>query len=383
MEVSFALKTAIELAQNGNKSSFEFVYQETFSFVWYRASVIMNYNQEATADIVQEAYIVCYQRLSSLENIDAFYSWMSSIIYYLCMQYFRKQKREIFLEDYDSTWAESDIFSDSQINPELSAEDNATKEIVKELIKTLPEIQRLTLIAYYFDGLKIEQIAHTMDCPASTVKSRLNYARNTLKSAIETIEKTHGYRIHVISFPIMYYAFKELYLQVSVPKECTSNLFREILIRINQPSQAPDSDIDIDDLDNFNKMLSSSKYTASISAALNSAHNATASLGISAALTAVLFDASDVEILNPFNMLKADFSTLISSLKTKFALASVATAIGNNEIMLIQEVHSPFISDYAIESLLTSNLCSMYSDLLHPTTNALNFTTESPSPYSN
>ena len=72
MEVSFALKTAIELAQNGNKSSFEFIYLESFSFAWHRANLITKYNEDASSDIVQDAYVICYQKIHTLENIDSF-----------------------------------------------------------------------------------------------------------------------------------------------------------------------------------------------------------------------------------------------------------------------------------------------------------------------
>lgn len=371
MEISFALRTAIELAQNGNKSSFEFIYKETFSYVWYRANIIMNYNQEITADIVQEAYIICYQRLSTLENIDSFYSWMSSIVYHLGMQYFRKNKHEILLDDYDNSWAESDSIADSHINPELSAEAKVTKEIIKELIETLPETQRMTLLAYYFDGLKIAQIATTMECPESTVKSRLNYAKNSLKTAIETMEKTHGYRIHVISFPVMYFAFKEMYEQMLISENCKTGIYQGILLKLNPSSISQNSEIENNSLDNIDKLISSRNYTTSISSALDISRYSTAALGISAVLTATLSDTPDVGIPDTFDVLKTDFTTLITSLKTKFALASAATAIGNNELILFQNVNLPQTPDYAIETILTSSLCDNYNDIIQPTTMVL------------
>lgn len=353
MEVSFALKTAIELAQNGNISSFEFIYKETFSYAWSRASIIMNHNPDATGDIVQDAYIICYQRLSTLENIEAFYSWLSSIIYHLGMQYYRKQKRELLVNDCDSDWDE--LYSSIDINnsPELSIQEQATKEIVKELIETLPEVQKITLLAHYFDEMKIEQIANIMQCPESTVKSRLNYARISLRNAIEKLEVKHGYRIHVFSFPVLYYALKELLQEIE--KECTfeTSLFQNISERIVSNYSTTKDKMPSDENAFENSIF---QHLAAISVALDSAQYITASLGISAVLTASLTGVLDIEPLDTFNILKIDFTSLITSLKTKFALASAATAIGNNELVLMQELNLPTVQNQTIEAMISGYL---------------------------
>ena len=369
MEVSFALKTAIELAQNGNKSSFEFIYKETFSFAWHRANVIVNYNQEAAADIVQDTYIICYQQLPTLENINAFYSWLSSIIYHLGMQFFRKQKRELLMDENIFDWNDYVSIDDIQNNPELSAEENATKKIVKELIETLPEIQKITLLAYYFDGLKVEDIAHVMQCPESTVKSRLNYARTSLKTAIERLEKKHGYRIHAINFPIIYYALKEILANTELDAECKSPIFQNIRTKLNSVSSGSKGKDIQNDCPNEAEpdFISNVKYTASISAVLDSNSYITDSIGSSAVLTAALTGFLNPEPLNMLNVFQTDFASLITSLKTKFALASAATAIGNSDIMFLQDISLPPVCTNAIESILTGTL-TMYDDILEATT---------------
>jgi len=367
MEVSFALKTAIELAQNGNKSSFEFIYKETFSFAWYRASIITHNNQDLTADIVQDAYVVCHRQISTLENIDAFYAWFGSIIYHLSMQYFRKQKREVPFDHSSYDWDSFVSPLEIQNNPELSVQETATKEIVMELIDTLPELQKLTLIAHYYDGLKIEQIAKSMECPESTVKSRLNYARAALRTAIERLERTHGYRIHSIGFPILYVALRELVTNSTINDELKSNLYREFLTKLQILSSGSQGSMsqDINFLNDEHDSLVQSNYTSAISAVLDSSSAITASLGLSAVLTSSL-DFADIEPLDTFSFLHIDFATLIASLKAKFAIASAATAIGNQELILLENFELPKTNTYAIEAILTSSL-TMYDNILCPT----------------
>ncbi len=368
MEVSFALKTAIELAQNGNKSSFEFIYKETFSFAWYRASIITHNNQHLTADIVQDAYVICYKQISTLENIEAFYAWFGSIIYHLSMQYFRKQKREFSVDHSSYDWDSFVSPSEIRNNPELSSQETATKEIVMELIDTLPELQKLTLIAHYYDGLKIEQIAKSMDCPESTVKSRLNYARTSLKTAIERLERTHGYRIHSIGFPIIYTALRDLIANNTTSDELKSALYNEFLMKLQMKFSINQRSINQENqfFEDENDSLVHSNHTSAISAVLDSSSTITASLGLSAALTSSL-DATDIDSLDTFSFIHIDFATLIASLKTKFAIASAATAIGNHEIMLLENFELPKTNSYVIEAILTSSLI-IYDDILSPAT---------------
>jgi len=53
----------------------------------------------------------------------------------------------------------------------------------------LPPRQRIVIILYYLEGLSLKEIAYVMDVPEGTVKSRLHYARRSLKEAI--LEQEH------------------------------------------------------------------------------------------------------------------------------------------------------------------------------------------------
>lgn len=51
-------------------------------------------------------------------------------------------------------------------------------------IETLPYNQRVVLILYYLGGLRLKEIAHVLDCPLGTVKSRLHYGRELLRARL-------------------------------------------------------------------------------------------------------------------------------------------------------------------------------------------------------
>ena len=50
-----------------------------------------------------------------------------------------------------------------------------------ELVRALPEDQRLAVTLYYYDGLSVGEIARVLGVPRGTVKSRLARGRDRLR----------------------------------------------------------------------------------------------------------------------------------------------------------------------------------------------------------
>lgn len=72
-------------------------------------------------------------------------------------------------------------------NVEEKAIQNEQNEFIRGIINTLPEKQRTVILLFYSCDYKIEQIASICDCPAGTVKSRLNKARSKIKKELEDL----------------------------------------------------------------------------------------------------------------------------------------------------------------------------------------------------
>lgn len=70
--------------------------------------------------------------------------------------------------------------------------------------KELSEVQRQTIILYYYNGLKTNEIASIMNCPEGTVKYRLSAARDKIKEAVLIYEKKNKDRLHaIVPIPIL------------------------------------------------------------------------------------------------------------------------------------------------------------------------------------
>ena len=73
-------------------------------------------------------------------------------------------------------------------NPEISPEDQALGAelgfCLERAIAALPEQVRITIVLREYQGLSYDEIAHALDVPMGTVKSRLSDARRRLREAL-------------------------------------------------------------------------------------------------------------------------------------------------------------------------------------------------------
>jgi len=104
-------------------------------------------------------------------------AWLFGIVRTTAADHFRKTKRHLH------------AVSDEEI-PEVAADDSSIESaaeatIVREALMTLSDEHRTCLVAAYFGGQSVVDIAHQAGIPTGTVKSRLYYGMRALRAALE------------------------------------------------------------------------------------------------------------------------------------------------------------------------------------------------------
>lgn len=140
------------------------------------------------------------------------------------MKQYRKKKDVLLSEEGEGIF-ETIETEDISSMPELTAEQKETSKIIRELIEELPVLQKIAMIAYYFDNLSVGQIAEIQECSEGTVKSRLNYGRKYLRERIEEKEKKEGYRLHVFALPTLYFAIKMLAEETTMTVQAAQGVY--------------------------------------------------------------------------------------------------------------------------------------------------------------
>lgn len=201
---------AVQEMVEGKEKGFNTVYSATYNHVFFRAKACMKDDTDAQ-DLTQIVYIEAFKNIKSLQNAESLFGWLDGICYNQGMKLYRKKKEFLVGADEDG----KDIFDTLESNdmssyPELSSQEKETGRIIKKFVNELPEAQKAAVIAYYFDGFTVSEIAQMQGCTDGTVKSRLNYARKFLKEKVERTEKRDGIRLHTVALPTIWYAIKLL-----------------------------------------------------------------------------------------------------------------------------------------------------------------------------
>ncbi len=220
------LLQAIQQMKNGEEKGFNKVYSVTRDGV-YRMARKMTRTEEEAMDVTQAVYMEAYKNIHTLKASEAFISWLYGITHNQAMKLSRKRrddKEYLVGEDLSGIFEAQESF-DTATMPELTADQKATAEIVKGIIDELPVLQKEAVIAYYYDGLKVEEIAEAASCSVNTVKSRLNYARKYIRERVEEKEEKEGYRLHVLGLPVLWYALHSMAEETKLTVQAAQQIY--------------------------------------------------------------------------------------------------------------------------------------------------------------
>lgn len=135
------------------------------------------YDEDIAKDIVQEAFTKMYINLRSFDPSRQFSAWAYRIAHNEMVNYLRKNKRTIRLNE---EFQYSDMFDD---HPDLAEEIDKDIEAqqLHSLLQKIPMKYREVLVLHYFQNYDYESIATIINKPTSTVGTRLRRAKAQLK----------------------------------------------------------------------------------------------------------------------------------------------------------------------------------------------------------
>lgn len=232
-------KEAVELAKKGDNRGYDYLYTQTCNKNYYLALKYME-DEDAAKDVLQEAYIKAFNKLEQLKDANKFAGWMSRIVTNMAIDELRKIKRndnKLFSEmesddSEDMTFEEKieDVRRDNR--PELAIDQKETGRLVKEIIDTLSDEQRLCVMMYYINGMSVKEIADMADVSENTIKSRLNYGRKKIEQKVLELEK-RGTKLYGIA-PVPFFLY--LLLKDADSVKAAPVLAEDIINKVNSGS---------------------------------------------------------------------------------------------------------------------------------------------------
>jgi len=136
---------------------------------------ILNDRQEGE-DMAQEAFIKAFQKLSTFSSDKArFSTWLYRIASNLCIDFLRKNKKVVNVEDIERYI--------QAIDPAYIEIDEIEK--IRILVEQLePPKYAKVIKAYFWEGKSYQEIATTFDTTTNTIGSWINRAKSQLKEQL-------------------------------------------------------------------------------------------------------------------------------------------------------------------------------------------------------
>jgi RNA polymerase sigma-70 factor, ECF subfamily len=135
-------------------------------------------NEQTALDVVQETFINATRYLHSLREDAKFGSWLFSIAHQKCQQHWRKPRRT---EPLDDGYAE--LAGEEPWPGEMLIRAEQQEEFMK-MVNRLPQIHRSVLLLHFLEDFPLEEISRITGVGVGTVKSRLHYAKKSLRALL-------------------------------------------------------------------------------------------------------------------------------------------------------------------------------------------------------
>jgi RNA polymerase sigma-70 factor (ECF subfamily) len=150
--------------------------------------------EEDARDVAQETFLRAFRALKGFKGQAKFSSWLYRITLNLCRDWIRRERRTPIAQTPEGV----DLIElAAEATPSESIEDLVSrKELGRAVAKAmshLPDDQRTAIILKEYHGLTFQEIADLLDCPLSTVKTRLYQGLTVVRRQLEQAGVESGF----------------------------------------------------------------------------------------------------------------------------------------------------------------------------------------------
>lgn len=155
-------------------------------------------DRQLAEDLTQETLLKIYNRAWDYLPLGRFRGWMYRIARNLMIDKVRRQTNDVIILARKTRPADREFdplnwIAGERLPPEEAASHQEVSDMVDEMLRELPEEQRLTFTLHHYSGLTLPEVAEIMETSVPTTKSRLRLAREKLSAKLPAL----GVELHV------------------------------------------------------------------------------------------------------------------------------------------------------------------------------------------
>jgi RNA polymerase sigma-70 factor, ECF subfamily len=140
-------------------------------------------NRSEAREVTQDVFVQAMRKLPQLREPERFIGWLRCIAVRMSINRAVRRPHE--------SLRSPETFGNLNTDPHTPLDSLLRNEQAGQLwggLQRLRELDRRTLIAFYFEGRTLKQMSDEFDSPIGTIKRRLHVARNRLKEELGNLQ---------------------------------------------------------------------------------------------------------------------------------------------------------------------------------------------------
>ena len=168
------LETIVHRCKEGERAAFEELFDMYQPRLKYYVRRLDSKGANAD-DILQDIWLIVFKKIHKLKDVQSFAVWLYRIARNKVYSGFRRKNRFVRLpeEDYPVSGGDGPVFD----------ADDAEK--LHRALNELKPYHREVLTLCFIEQMSYQSIANVIDCSVGTVRSRIFYAKQSLRQEME------------------------------------------------------------------------------------------------------------------------------------------------------------------------------------------------------
>jgi len=164
----------VGLASKGDAAAFEALADSLIGRLHATAALLVH-DRALVDDAVQETLVEVWRDLPRLRDPERFDVWLHRVLTHTCLDLVRREKHA-----HRAAPLPAGIADEHRLDSEV-----ADRDAVDRALRSLSPRHRAALVLRHYAGLSVEEVAHALQVPLGTAKSRLHYAEEAMHAAMD------------------------------------------------------------------------------------------------------------------------------------------------------------------------------------------------------
>jgi RNA polymerase sigma-70 factor (ECF subfamily) len=173
-------RTLVEAARSGDEEAFASIARGSADRLFAVAHRILR-DVGRAEDAVQQTLVSAWRELPGLREVERFDAWLHRLLVNACYAEARRARR--WSANVRALPIDGPAAADTTLDVIL-------RDTLDRGFRRLPIEQRAVFILHHYLGWQLNEVADTLGVPLGTVKSRLHYATNSLRAAVDADART-------------------------------------------------------------------------------------------------------------------------------------------------------------------------------------------------